>query len=336
MKIKNEYVKIKTNNEIVLHNYIYDKYLELFSQSQYETDEFKLFNLNDRKKLSSCFIKFDEQIEDIKQASIEDFDIIIHCNQTETNGNNQSVNAIYNYSTLFGIIDILNKEIHYDLNRYAGKKITALGFGSNTYSEIMACLDVFNYNVYVIKDEELNISRKDIFSSDAICRGYDYPIHLTPVFPLHRFQEGYNYTAPIWARLYSVGLGQTIGNISEEYLIGKEIQVRKESNTSFGFNLRKGADTSIFPKEDLYCGNNIFPQPFYVPIEIYPQENKYCQDNIYPGRSNYKYIIYKYRLCSMNRGSVIEDLDEYYTMSYKTHVKGLFKIITKMERVKKK
>ncbi len=31
MKIKNEYIKIKTNKEIVLHNYIYDNYLKLFA-----------------------------------------------------------------------------------------------------------------------------------------------------------------------------------------------------------------------------------------------------------------------------------------------------------------
>ena len=28
MKIKNEYIKIKTNQEVVLHNYIYDEYLK--------------------------------------------------------------------------------------------------------------------------------------------------------------------------------------------------------------------------------------------------------------------------------------------------------------------
>ena len=42
MIIKNDFVKIKTDKEIVLHNYLYDEYLEAFSKSQYVTSASEL------------------------------------------------------------------------------------------------------------------------------------------------------------------------------------------------------------------------------------------------------------------------------------------------------
>ncbi len=99
MRIKNEYIKIKTDKEIVLHNYIYDEYLKIFSKSQIEEDEDELYSLNSRKTMYSCFIKFESNFEDITNKAINDFDIRISSVQTEVNGNSQNVNAIYTYST---------------------------------------------------------------------------------------------------------------------------------------------------------------------------------------------------------------------------------------------
>lgn len=143
MKIKNEYIKIKTNKEIVLHNYIYDNYLKIFSTTQYNENE--LYK-NESKNLSNCFIKFDTELEDIKNASITDFDISIASSQNEIVGSKQEVNAMYTYTTRKGIRVISTREATNDLNQYAGKKVTALGFGMN---EIMACVDTSNYNIYI-------------------------------------------------------------------------------------------------------------------------------------------------------------------------------------------
>ena len=327
MKIKNEYIKIKTNKEIVLHNYIYDNYLKIFSTTQYNENE--LYK-NESKNLSNCFIKFDTELEDIKNASITDFDISIASSQNEIVGSKQEVNAMYTYTTRKGIRVISTREATNDLNQYAGKKVTALGFGMN---EIMACVDTSNYNIYIVKDEEFNVSRKDIITSDAICIGSDYPIHLAPLFKTYEYESTKGiFMANIYAKLHSIGLGATIGRMEEEYIIGKDINVIKESDTSFGFNLRKGNEQSVYPQNNLYSDDNLYPLPLYVQHEIHPQINSYCSEEKYPLASNYKYIIYKYQLYYIDRGSAIQELQQFYTMSYSTKTKGLFEIVNKIER----
>lgn len=329
MRIKNEYIKIKTDKEIVLHNYIYDEYLKIFSKSQIEEDEDELYSLNSRKTMYSCFIKFESNFEDITNKTINDFDIRISSVQTEVNGNSQNVNAIYTYSTKNGIYDIRSGKNIDDLNDYAGKKVTALAFGNE---EILACIDTSNYSIYIIKDEELSISRKDIISSDAVCDGVDYPIHLAPIFKTTTYESAKGkYQADVYAKLYSIGLGQVIGKMSEEYIIGKDINIKEESNTSFGFNLRKGNEQSIFPRNNLYCGSGKYPLPLYIEKELHPKVNLYSSNRLYPLESNYKYIIYKYEMYYFDRGAAKHSLG-YYTMNLYNTTKGIFEILTKIER----
>ena len=101
MKFKNEYVKIKTNKEVIMHNYIYDSYLELFSKSQYETDEQKISEMNHQKQFYSCFIKIEEKIKDVKNATKNEFDLAIYDPIINVNGNSNSVTTIYNYAVCF-------------------------------------------------------------------------------------------------------------------------------------------------------------------------------------------------------------------------------------------
>ena len=96
MKFKNEYVKIKTNKEVIMHNYIYDSYLELFSKSQYETDEQKISEMNNQKQFYNCFIKIEEKIKDVKNATKSEFDLAIYDPIINVNGNSNSVTTIYN------------------------------------------------------------------------------------------------------------------------------------------------------------------------------------------------------------------------------------------------
>lgn len=329
MRIKNEYIKIKTDKEIVLHNYIYDEYLKIFSKSQIEEDESNLSNYNEMKTLVFCYIKFDTRINNAKNASTEDFDIRIMVAQNEIAGNQKTINAQYTYTSKKMITNASGSKIIKDLNEYVGKKITALGFGINT---ICACVDVSNYSIYIIKDEELSIARKDIISSDAVCDGVDYPVHLAPIFETITYESaGRKYQAPIYAKLYSIGLGQAVGKMSEEYIIGKDIDVKEESDTSFGFNVRKGNEQSVFPKNNLYCGSCKYPLPLYVGRELYPNVNLYSSNKLYPLESNYKYIIYKYEMYYFDRGSAKHTLN-YYTMSLYNSTKGIFEILTKIER----
>lgn len=338
MKIKNEYVKIKSKDrEISLNNMIFDKYLEYFFQRQY--DDEKLIEYDMSIQMTYCFIKFDELTKKITESNLDnngnqiittnDFDIAIPINSMLKVGNESSTSTIYDYSVRKGIWDIKTGITTFDFNEYVGKKISALGFGWN---EIFACIDTTNYSIY-IESEGLNISRKDTFSSDAICVGYDYPVHLATSGETYCYTDGKGETSSSeYAQLYSIGLGKTIGVIDEEYIIGEDIKIIKEDDKGFGFNLETGVDDNIYPSNMLYCSDELYPMPINVKTEIYPEKTLYCSDEIYPSDSNYKYIIYKYRLCYLTRGSSIEKLDKYYTMNFEFNTKGLFEIITKIER----
>lgn len=329
MKIQNEYIKIKTDQEVVLHNYIYDNYLKVFSKTQYASDVTSCYK-NQEKELSECYIKLETEIEDVTNATISDFDISITTSHKEVVGNRQSVKAFYTYTPRKRIYIIATGEMIKEIGQFAGKKITALAFGNGN---IVSCVDTSKYNVFIKEGEELSVARKDIISSEAICTGAEYPIHLAPIFKPHKYQSaGMNCVADLYARLYSVGLGSTLGHMQEEYIIEKDIEAIPESETSFGFNLRKGDSPSIYPQNNLYGSDNLYPLPIYIINEIHPQTTQYCQEDLYPMASNYKYIIYKYQLYYIARGDSIETLDKYYTMSYASDAKGLFEIINKIER----
>ena len=331
MKFKNEYVKIKTNKEVIMHNYIYDSYLELFSKSQYETDEQKISEMNNQKQFYSCFIKIEEKIKDVKNATKSEFDLAIYDPIINVNGSSNSVTTIYNYMTTDNKIYNLKEQKTEDLNVYKDKKITAIGFGLN---EVMACIDTFDYGVYIVEGEKLTIARKDKMTTDGECIGIDYPLHIASVSNKTQILESEAIYVPIWARLYSIGFGTTKGIIDDEYIIGKDIEVIKENNTEFGFNLLKGFEESIYPNETLYAGADLYPMPLYKKEEKYPSTDLYATDSMYPMQANYKYIIYKYRLFFYDTmQDKLINLDEYYTLNYfENQAKGLFEIKTKISR----
>lgn len=341
MKIKNEYIKIKTSSrEFNLKNLIFDDYLKYFFQRQYDSE--KLSYYNSMIQMSYCFIKFDEPLKNIIPSNRdergnciiteESFDISITVSNIIRTGNDNSTSTIYDYTSRRGIYDYsINASVD-DINQYAGRKITAIGFGY--LNNIFACVDTSNYSVYMVQDEELNISRKDVFSSDAICKGSDYPVHLATAGDLCYYESGKGKQAAYkYAMLYSVGFGKTIGKMDEEYVINEDIQIIKENDYAFGFDMETGTEEGIYPSHVLYCDDELYPLPFYVKAEVYPRENFYLDDMMYPSDSNYKYVIYKYRLCywPYAADSPIY-LDEYYTMNLENSTRGLFEMITKIER----
>lgn len=333
MKFENKYIKIKTKTkEVTLHNYIYDRYLALFSQSQYENSH-KLENLNNSKSLYLCFIKFENQLEDITNATINDFDISLEKTVVNTVGNSNSVSTSYTYSNSENKVYDFKKQQYQSMSNYTGRKITALAFGNNN---IMSCVDTSNYDIRITKDEMFAVVRKDIMTTDGECEGIEYPLHLASASNIYQMLESEAINVPVWAKLYSIGFGRTKGNIDDEYIIGKEIEVIKESDTVFGFNLLKGFQQSIYPKNNIYTGSKLYPLPEYIQKEVYPSLKMYCGNGKYPLKSNYKYIIYKFRLYYIDSMSdQLINLDQYYTLSYlETKAKGLFEIKTKIERSK--
>ena len=331
MKFENKYIKIKTGKqEVTLHNYIYDRYLALFSQSQYENSH-KLENLNNSKSLYLCFIKFENQLKDITNATINDFDVYLEKTFVNTTGNSNSVNTSYTYSCKRNKIFNLKEKKYEDIINYENKKITALGFGGNN---VMSCVDTSNYDIRILEGETFVIARKDIMTTDGECDGIDYPLHLASQSNIYATIESEAIKVPIWSKLYSIGFGRTRGSLDEEYVIEKEIEVVKESETVFSFHLLKEFEQNIFPHNKTYASGSLYPLPAYMKKEIYPLTGRYCANGVYPLQSNYKYIIYKYRLYYIDSMSdELINLDKYYTLSYpETKVKGIFEIKTKIGR----
>lgn len=342
MKIKNEYIKIKQGEkEITLNNYIYDEYLSLFSTTQYNVSDERIVDLvgeqND-KTLDLCYIKFDEPLEDITNATEEDFEVRAGTKRRNLTTSENKINILYDYD--FNRATDLSTGRWININDFIGRKITALGFAG--LDSIYACLDVSNYDIYVLEDENLTLTRQDTISSEATCVGYNFPVHLSPVGDYDNaiynpIAHGYENK---YAQIYSVGFAKTLGTFEEEYVIGQDIDLRVESDTSFGFNLKKGENATIFPRNDLYAGNDVFPLPLYIQTELYPRTTLYCDNDLYPSDSNYKYIVFKYRLYTIHwegedetTGYIrIKYLDEYYNMYIPNTTKGLFEIVEKIER----
>lgn len=121
--------------------------------------------------------------------------------------------------------------------------------------------------------------------------------------------------------------------MEEEYIIGQDVDVIIESNTSFGFNLRRGLESNKYPTQTLYARNGLFPLPLKVNKELHPHRQLYTGSGIVPLLSDYKYIMYKYRYYywdSFRYDNVY--LDEYFITNLPNDTKGLFEIVTKIER----
>lgn len=327
MKVKNEYVKIKTeNNEIVLHNYIYDSYLELFSKGQYLIDR----DIYSNKFLGNCYLRLEEPLEDYKNAKIDDFQVKIEYDQYNITGNENKVDITYIYKL---VEEAQSRQIE---PRKENQKVTAIGFGSNFGDEIYACIDTSNYTLYYNDYENFIITRKDTFSSEALCDGYEYPVHLIPSteYEKTRIQD---YKRPL-AVLYSVGYGTQRGKIQNRRFIHNDFDVEQISNTEYCINFKIEENKNIYPQINRYAGNNKYPRKFYARKEILPNIDIYPSNKKFPLASNIKYLIYEFQLYYIDfskggfDGEIIKT-DNFYTMSYPLKkTTGLFKLKNKIER----
>lgn len=337
MIIKNDYVKITTDKEYTLHNYIYDEYLKSFSKAQYYEDgdpyeeyQAELATYNYNKFLGRCVLKLDTPLEDYQNAEVEDFDIILYYSNFNLSGNNQGVSVLYIYDILKGALKASDRETITDWTEYINKKVVAIGFTATTSHKIMACVDTSNYSIFLNDMNNFKILRKDNISSNAICIGEDYPFHLAPVknFELTRTDQ----PTQNLARIYSVGLGTIAGQMSSEFILGKDIDINVIDDTTFGFNLKSGINKTLFPNINIYAGNGKYPLTKYYDREQYLRSGLHPSTSKYPLKSNYKYIIIKYREYYMDTSYNIIYTDKYYTMNYQASPKGLFEIRNKIER----
>lgn len=322
MKVKNEYVQIKMGNKIWTHkNMILNEYLERLFKSQTET-------ICEPCYVAKCYIKLDEPLENVDYDSkiyASDFDISISGappNKTwlktriTTNKNYIKINYIFDTSDTYKIKGENLPHRASILNKYANRKIAAIGFGIyNEEEPLIAYLDTSNMNIIINYNENFTISRLDTLKSDGIPKGIEYPLHLINDIAKKDSEwkaidvGGVEETTR--AKLYSIGFGNTIGYMEEEYLID-DVEVDRD-NYSITFDVSRTKKIGHYPSENLHF-------PFY------------------PIMDNSKYLIFKYKLYRRYKNDsrdqyVITDLDKYYTMNMANEDFGNLNVKLKIERL---
>lgn len=324
MKISNENIEIKIGaKKYEFKNLILDEYLRRFAKRQISENEMD-YTVNDTK-LKYCLIKFDKQFKDITpemNINNSDFDICFiwdtFCSQEISES---QIMIQYTYTP--GFIWDYNKNAGNSngITDYYGKKITAIGFNSYWANDVnlsfkvpvCAILDISNYNIYLQERQDISITRRDIITTDALFYSNDKnkvpgPVHLAPYGVPQIIEQAniYNDSRDSWrifndfgyGILYSVGLSSYKDYIDKEFVIGKDIQL--ELN---------GTELKINDLKNYMSANNL----------KYPSNDVFANDNMYPLKTNYKYIIFKYKVWQRvhsgsfdNIKSVATDTGYYY------------------------
>lgn len=317
MKVKNNFVKIQNGDKTYIRqNMILNKYIKRIFDGQLDLNHLT-------SKISSCFIKLDTPIENVdydSELTMNDFDLIFFGGTSdsyvgenkfnkisERNKNSIKINYLFNNEGLFYYKDGQNYYAS-DFKMFNGRKITAIGFGY--VNVVFAFLDTSNMNIIINGDEGLNVTREDIFQSDGVCNGFEYPLHLVNDSALYNLEYEEHGSESIQiiteAQLYSVGFGNTLGLMEEEYLI-QDVQTSRD-DTSITFNLNRVKKLGHYPSENLQLG-------------------------FYPTMDNSKYLIFKYRLYKHKSDNTNIYLDKYYTMSMPNENFGNLDIKLKIERL---
>lgn len=313
MKIENKFIKINNGKKrYTLKNHILDWYINYYALRQYNVD-----GMYADLKLNTLLIKFDAPINNPSMG--EEYDVQLDGTISQEYSDNY-VKTDYYYRTS----DLHN--IGVDLSEWYGHKIYTLGFAKNisgTGLSIGAYLDVSDYDLYLTEDGFLDVIREDLMSSDAICSGIPY--HLAPLLD--------NKVGLV----YSVGLGTLRDKMDEEYVVGEDVEItplNEDGQYGFQFVFGGTSDFTQYPQDDLFPLINNFPTSFVVrDVEINPLETLFPLTDIYPMITNYKYVIYKYRVYEyVNSTYDLTPTDEYYLVSYPYTRRGIIKINTIYER----
>ena len=290
MKIKNEKILIKCGKKrIELRNLILDAYLNQFANAQISIGN--AVSTDFQKCLNYCLLKFEEPLNFDKTSKIpnENFDVaLIGDELIRQEGNEKKViiqyDYVFNANSFF--YDYKKKYGGQYMSEYYGKKITAIGFNSwwtpttkEKFIPVCAIVDVSNYNLYLQEGQEFSITRKDIIATDiefySPTDKIKYPVHLAPnnIENLYLPElKAYEYWDPVaYPVLYSIGFGNDKINIMEEHIIeNDEAFLNAKDNKLYVNNLKIYESIS-----------NIF-LPQFLPFT--------------GARSNYKYIILKYKI----------------------------------------
>lgn len=297
MKIKNDLISIKIGDKHYdFTNLILDVYLQAFVNAQLNTE-----NVNKiiyHKNLLYPLLKFDTPLKAFDKTSIlvnEDFDTFsLDCSETQEANNNRIITK-YNYN-IQNVYNFNNYPQSEPISNYYGRKITAIGFSvfggksSSVYSTVMAVLDTSNYNIYLQPNQDFNITRRDIITTDALFYSNDKnkvpgPLHLMPIFNKaviepNKIYDSTGMSAHIGADasygiIYSIGLSSYADRIDKEFVIGEDVEITQN-----------GTELNIEGIENYLNNEN----------PLYPNSNLYSSSSLYPIQANYKYIIIKYKV----------------------------------------
>lgn len=317
MRIKNEYVEIKIGNKVYTkQNMILNTYLKAIFDKQFVQD----MNI---RYIRYCHLKLDTPLENIDYDSnipANDFDIkMSEAVAPSVIGTDKTLKISYNFDDktfFFKRSDgTWAGTTGGNFDMFEGRKVVGIGFGTINYT--YAYLDTRNMNIVINASEQFRVTRVDNIICDGIAKGIEYPLHLVNdiVNKDAEWKEVDIGGTITWvkeitkAQLYSVGFGNTIGYMEEEYLIN-DVETDRDDN-SITFNVNRTKKIGHYPSEDLHF-------------------------TFYPTMDNSKYLIFKYKLYRiyLDRGStlVITDLDKYYTMSKLNENFGNLEIKLKIER----
>lgn len=316
MRIKNEYVEIKVGNKVYTkQNMILNTYLKAIFDKQFVQD----MNI---RYLRYCYLKLDTPLENIdydSEISSFDFDIVIpETIKPSISATDKNIKVLYNFEdrvyffkrnggSWAGITGS-------NFDMFEGKRVVGIGFGVGfgINAKAFAYLDTRNMNIVINKNERFRVSRLDNIISDGISKGIEYPLHLVNDIvkkdPKYIQVNNVNYEEITKSQLYSIGFGNTIGYMEEEYLIN-DVETDRDDN-SITFNVNRTKKVGHYPSEDLHF-------------------------TFYPTMDNSKYLIFKYRLYRIYRvgeENIITNLDKYYTMSKPNENFGNLEIKLKIER----
>lgn len=320
MKVKNEYVQVKIGDKTYTKkNTLLDRFLERIFKSQIDLQ-------HNSAEITTCYIKLDTPLEyvDINNVVKSDFDIELYGGTSSGTSsrnnfefmaekNKNSVKITYNYNPYSSTMFEYNNE-YYESSQFEmfiGRKITAIGFGSGV---LFAIVDTSNMGIYIDSNEIFQITRVDLYQSDGVVKGLDFPLHLVNDNAHYNITYNDNIMEETRAQLYSVGFGNIIGSMEEEHLINDVLD--ETGDTYINLNVNREKKLGHYPSEDLQLG-------------------------FYPTLDNSKYLIFKYRLYKEitifdtygETTTTYEYLDEYYTMSMPNETFGDINVKLKIERL---
>ena len=334
MKIKNEAIVIRNGKKIYeFKNLILDAYLKELAEAQTSVENTS--KIGYQKALKFCLLKFEDELSFNKESNLpnETFDVCYMGDDYITQiGNTNQITVqydayfnkntfVYDYSARTGGTKFLEK--------YYGKKITAIGWNdywtptlsNNNFVPVKAILDVSRYNFYLQENQEISITRKDIITTDSLfwanTSKIGYPVHLAPAnienIYEQKLDEHEYWDNEAYPLLYSVGFSNNLTYMLKEYVIGKDVNLTIDNNILKIENIPNIRSIAV-----TYLTKFL---PFY------------------PTRSNYKYILIKYKIyqrLNNNSGDDIEskeiDTGYYYHIAIPITDAGNKNLIIKYER----